>query len=168
MINPRAKAPELSLSLINGTQWKLSEQDAKQFTMIVVYRGLHCPVCKNYLKNLQDHIDEFIDRGVNVVAVSSDTEEKANKAFSQWKIGDLPVGYQWSLDEARKWGLFISDGINDEPDQFIEPGLFLIRSDQSMYYQSIQNMPFARPSFEKLLKAIDFVVEKDYPARGEA
>jgi hypothetical protein len=28
-------------------------------------------------------------------------------------------------------------------------------------------MPFARPSFGDILKAIDFVVAKDYPARGE-
>jgi hypothetical protein len=28
-------------------------------------------------------------------------------------------------------------------------------------------MPFARPSFGDLLKAIDFVIANDYPARGE-
>jgi hypothetical protein len=29
-------------------------------------------------------------------------------------------------------------------------------------------MPFARPHFKEILAAIDFIVEKDYPARGEA
>jgi len=29
-------------------------------------------------------------------------------------------------------------------------------------------MPFARPHFDEIEKAIDFIVEKDYPARGEA
>jgi hypothetical protein len=28
-------------------------------------------------------------------------------------------------------------------------------------------MPFARPHLDDLLKAIDFVKEEDYPARGE-
>jgi hypothetical protein len=28
-------------------------------------------------------------------------------------------------------------------------------------------MPFARPGFAELLKAIDFVLQKNYPARGE-
>ena len=28
-------------------------------------------------------------------------------------------------------------------------------------------MPFARPYFDDLLDAIDFVAEKNYPARGE-
>jgi hypothetical protein len=29
-------------------------------------------------------------------------------------------------------------------------------------------MPFARTNFGELLKALDFIIEKDYPARGEA
>jgi len=29
-------------------------------------------------------------------------------------------------------------------------------------------MPFARPAIGDLMKAIDFIVENDYPARGEA
>ena len=30
-----------------------------------------------------------------------------------------------------------------------------------------QSVPFARPSFDALLKGIDFVLDKDYPARGD-
>ena len=29
-------------------------------------------------------------------------------------------------------------------------------------------MPFARPNFKEMLGAIDFVLDKDYPARSEA
>ena len=28
-------------------------------------------------------------------------------------------------------------------------------------------MPFARPHFDDILTALDFVIAKDYPARGE-
>ena len=51
---------------------------------------------------------------------------------------------------------------------FGEPGLFLIRPDHTVYYQAIQSMPFGRPSFRGMLGGIDFVLENDYPARGEA
>jgi hypothetical protein len=78
------------------------------------------------------------------------------------------VGYNFSTEEARTLGLYISKGIKEEPDTFIEPGLFLIKPDQTLYAVSLQSMPFARPEFDAILKAIDFVVEKDYPARGEA
>jgi hypothetical protein len=50
---------------------------------------------------------------------------------------------------------------------FSEPGVFLIKPDQTLYYGSTQTMPFARPSFADLLAAVDFAIQKDYPARGE-
>jgi hypothetical protein len=45
--------------------------------------------------------------------------------------------------------------------------LFLIRPDQTLYYGAVQTMPFARPSFSDLMLAIDYSINKDYPARGE-
>ena len=38
----------------------------------------------------------------------------------------------------------------------------------SLYYGAVQTMPFARPHMRDLLGALDFVIAKDYPARGEA
>jgi len=29
-------------------------------------------------------------------------------------------------------------------------------------------MPFARPHFNEILQGVDFVISKNYPARGEA
>ena len=55
-----------------------------------------------------------------------------------------------------------------EPDFFPEPGIFLVRADNTIYYISLQSMPFARSSFKDLLAAIQFILSKSYPARGEA
>ena len=55
----------------------------------------------------------------------------------------------------------------EEPALFSEPGVFLIRPDQTLYYGSTQTMLFARPAFSDLLAAVDFAIQKDYPARGE-
>jgi hypothetical protein len=45
--------------------------------------------------------------------------------------------------------------------------LFLINPDQTLYYMSVQTMPFVRPHFSELLGAVDFAIDKSYPARGE-
>ena len=45
--------------------------------------------------------------------------------------------------------------------------LLLRRADGTLYWSAIQTMPFARPHFRELLGAVDFVISKDYPARGE-
>ena len=108
-----------------------------------------------------------------MLAVSSDDGERAATMAEQMREGALKFGYGLSLKSARQWGLFISTsrgktsiGI-EEPALFSEPGLFLVRPDGTLYYGAVQTMPFARPSFKDLLMAIDFAIEKDYPARGE-
>ena len=85
----------------------------------------------------------------------------------------LRFGYGLPLSVAREWGLSISTsrgktsiGI-EEPALFSEPGVFLVRPDQTLYYASVQTMPFVRPHFSELVGAVDFALSKDYPARGE-
>jgi hypothetical protein len=56
----------------------------------------------------------------------------------------------------------------EETRQFNEPGLFLVRPDGTLYWAAVQSVPFARPHFDEVLKAVDFIKSKDYPARGEA
>jgi peroxiredoxin len=174
MLKTRQAAPAMSFPLIAGGNWTLSERKPENMSMVVAYRGLHCPMCRNYLKELNEQIGEFSKRGVEVVAVSSDGEERAMAARSDWDLPNIPIAYDLSIDKARELGLYISTsrgktsiGI-EEPAQFNEPGLFLVKPDGTLYAAYIQTMPFARPPLDQLLKAIDFINEKGYPARGEA
>ena len=167
MIKPTQEVPDLKLPLINDTKWSLYDQDSKAFTMLVFYRGLHCPVCKKYLEELQTKIDTFKDKGVNVVAASMDSEKRAKISTEKWDIESIPLAYEMSESKAREWGLYISNAIKDaEPEVFSEPALFLINKDGTIYSSSIQTMPFARPGFDDLLKSIDFILKEEYPARG--
>ncbi|MAN59446.1 MAG: alkyl hydroperoxide reductase [Flavobacteriaceae bacterium] len=167
-MKPKEKVPQLELDLINNTKWDLSKQSPKAFTMLVFYRGLHCPVCKKYLETLTEKMEAFYNKGVNMVAISMDSEERAKKAGEEWDVESLPIAYGLTEEEAREWGLYISHAIKDEePEVFSEPALFLIEPDGSLYSAAIQTMPFARPQFDDLLKSIDFVLEKEYPARGQ-
>ncbi|WP_334058033.1 redoxin domain-containing protein [Polaribacter sp. P097] len=169
MIKPREKAPELKINLVNDTKWSLSEQNPENFTLIIFYRGLHCPVCKKQLEQLKKKMNDFTERGVNLISISADSEERAKKAYKEWDLESLPIGFEFSIEEGRKWGLFVSKGISDkEPDTFLEPGLFLIDKDQKVYWQSIQSMPFGRPEFRDVLNGIDYILKEGYPARGEA
>ncbi|MEO2069748.1 MAG: peroxiredoxin-like family protein [Zunongwangia sp.] len=166
---PRKDAPQLSVQTTKGVRWNLEDEKPENFTMLVFYRGIHCPVCKKYLTELNSKISEFDERGIDVVCISANTEELAKKTVESWDIDKLNIAYGLLTEDARKWDLYISEGINDkEPEVFFEPGLFLIKPDNTVYAASIQSMPFARPNFDEVLKAIDFVLDKNYPARGEA
>ncbi len=166
---PQTRAPELEVDTLGNGGWKLSDRKPDRFTMIVFYRGVHCPVCTTYIGELQDKLDDFTSRGVDVIAVSGDTRERAERSKSEWGLDSLTVGYDVSTDVMRDWGLFVSSGIKDEePDEFGEPGLFLIKPDGSVFFDAINSMPFGRPKLDDMLDAVDFVTENDYPARGEA
>jgi hypothetical protein len=108
-----------------------------------------------------------------VVAVSSDSRERAEETKRAWGLTQLRLGYGLDLASARHWGLFISTGRGmtsagaEEPARFSEPGLYLVRPDGTLYFGSTQTMPFARPHFSDILTAIDYVVKNNYPARGE-
>ena len=168
-LKPRKEVPELIVKTTKGLKWNLRDNKPENFTMLIFYRGIHCPVCKKYLEELNTKIEDFKDKGVNAICVSSNNEELAQKTVEEWDIDNLNIGYDFSIDDGRKWDLFISEGIKDsEPEVFLEPALFLIRPDNTLYSASIQSMPFARPDFDDLLKSISFVLKEDYPARGEA
>ena len=170
---PRTPAPELRVPTVAGSEWDLSQRQAENFIMVNFYRGLHCPICSKYLAELNRLADDFAQRGVDTLVVSTDPQDRAEKAKHDWGLDKLTVGYDLGLEDARRWNLYISstNGVTsmgvEEPREFAEPGLFLMKPDRTLYFISIQNMPFARPSWREVLGAMDFVVEKNYPARGE-
>lgn len=170
---PRQPVPALELPLVGGGTWRLSEQHPEHFTLIVFYRGLHCPICSRYLADLNTRAEKFRALGIGVFVASSDVEERAVRAREEWGLDALDVGFGLSLTQARDWGLYISRGVGktsagiEEPELFSEPGLYLVRPDGTLYFGTVQTMPFARPSFAEILKAAEFVIERNYPARGE-
>ena len=168
MLIPGQPVPDLDLELTIDARFQLSKQSPKNFTMLVFYRGKHCPICKKYLEELGGKLSKFTDLGVSPFAISMDSEERAMVAHKDWKTHDLPLVYGLSEDQAREWGLFISEKRPDseEPDVFSEPGLFLIKPDGTLYFEEVQSAPFTRPPLDELLSAIEFVLENDYPARG--
>lgn len=169
IVKPQTQGPELRIATVGGEPWRLADQQPERFTLIVFYRGLHCPVCRKQLKELERRLDEFASRGVEVIAISGDTRESAERGRDEWKLEHLPIGFGLSVEAMRDWGLFVSHRIkDDEPELFSEPAVFLISSDGTVFYEAINSMPFGRPSFDDLLGAIDFIGEHDYPARGEA
>jgi len=170
---PRTLVPTLSVPTLAHGGFSIEKERPAHFSMIVFYRGAHCPICVSQLKDLGSLLPDFEKTGISVVAISSDTEERAKLMADKVNYPKLKIGYNLSLKAAREWGLYLSQGrppgstSMDEPTLFSEPGLFAIRPDRTLYFASVQSMPFARPPFKDVLSAFEFVINKNYPARGE-
>lgn len=173
MLIPRQTTPELDVDTLSHGRFSLAGDNPERFTLVAFYRGLHCPICANYLKELERLTPEFEKRGVKTIAISTDGQERAQAMADKIGASNLRMGYGLPLSRATDWGLYISTsrgktsiGI-EEPELFSEPGVFLVRPDRTLYYASVQTMPFVRPNFAELTQALDFVIANDYPARGE-
>ena len=165
---PGARAPELRVNVLDETDiWSLSEHKPPNFTLLVFYRGLHCPKCQRYLGRLEELQPELRALGVEPLAISMDTESKARQARERWSLSELRLGYGLGEATAREWGLYLSSALSDEePEIFNEPGLFLVEPDHTVYMVAINSAPYGRPQLDELLSAVQYAIANNRPPRG--
>ncbi|MEP2946446.1 MAG: redoxin domain-containing protein [Lentilitoribacter sp.] len=139
-----------------------------RWTMLVVYRGRHCPRCKRYLNKLNDMLSSWTDV-MDVFVISADTKEKAlaDREEFGW---NFELGYGLTVDRMRELGLYVSEPLSEAEttDLFSEPGTFAIRPDGSLMLVDISNGPAARPDLDELLDGMKFNINNDRPVRGTA
>lgn len=169
MLHPGQHAPALGFDTVAHGRYDLAGSTRGNGTLLVFYRGAHCPICRAQLKELDDQIGDFAIRGVGVVAVSGDTRERAKETVDAMQIVRLPVGYGLSARTARDdWGLYVSmarEG-TEEPDFSNEPGHFWIASDGTVVFALVQSLPQIRPAASAILRAIDKITRDGSPPRG--
>jgi peroxiredoxin len=137
------------------------------WTLLVVYRGKHCPRCKKYLNILSSMKSDWNAAGFDVAVVSADTEEKAtaDQAEFNWSFD---LGYDLSETQMETLGLYVTEPLSPtETDRrFAEPGTYVIRPDGSLVLIALSNGPSARPELAELLDGMIFTKENDRPPRG--
>lgn len=79
MLVPRTLAPNLTVKTLQHGEFDLMSENPSLMTLVCFYRGLHCPVCGNYLKELERLTPAFQERGVRTIAMSSDGEERPGR-----------------------------------------------------------------------------------------
>lgn len=139
----------------------------KGWRLLVVYRGKHCPLCKQYLATLDGMQEDFAKADVTVWALSADPLERAQRDASEagWT---LPILAGLAETEMRTLGLYISSPSSpEETDRnFAEPATFVINPDGNVHVVDISNSPFSRPDPKRLFDGIRFLKAKGYPVRG--
>lgn len=166
---PRVGAPveQMAFAHVDGGTRQIGGAKDR-WSMLVVYRGRHCPRCKRYLNKLSGMLDAWTAK-MDVIVVSADTQEKALADRSEfgWQF-DLCYGL--TEEQMRGLGLYISDPLSEAEtaDRFAEPGTFALRPDGTLMLVDISNGPAARPDLEELLDGMIFNIDNDRPVRGTA
>lgn len=180
-VHPGAKLPPLKSRVIKkgggeSVRWSLAGEKPEKLALLAFYRGAFCPICRVWLGELDRLVPQFEKRGVSVIALSCDRREGAEHAIDDWELKRLRVGYKLEVDDARKAGLYLSEGRGKnpitgvrEPVLFTEPALMLARPDGTLYAAWIQSLPYARPHIAEVLTAVDNLIAQGLkPPRGGA
>jgi peroxiredoxin len=157
--------PEMTLNAVGGGKAKIGGMRTG-WQAVFVYRGLHCPICKSYLGKLEAMKDKFAALDTEIVTVSGDPKEKAEK-FAEEVGLTLPVAYDLSVAQMKALGLYISTPRSDtETDRpFPEPGLFIVSPEGKTHIVEIANAPFVRPDLDLIVRGLDRARD-GYPTRG--
>lgn len=166
--NVGAKVEDMSFAVVGSAEVLSIGRPKDRWTMLIVYRGKHCPRCKRFLNKLNDALSAWT-AVMDVVVVSADTEEKAaaDKAEFGW---DFDLCYGMTEAQMRSLGLYVSTPLSDAETTglFAEPGAFGIRPNGTLMLVDISNGPAARPDLEELLDGMKFNIDNDRPERGTA
>jgi peroxiredoxin len=160
--------PKLDVHKLGGGTMTLGVPNGgHDWQLVVVYRGLHCPLCKKYLAQLNEIAGQFHEIGVDVLAVSGDPEAKAQSMADEQGL-TLPMGWGLTIGQMKTLGLYVSDPRSpQETDRpFAEPGMFVVNADGNIQILDISNAPFARPDLAVVLNGLKFIRANDYPIRG--
>lgn len=167
-IQPGEIVPTFEIPLTNGETLSVPQglsQDGP--TLLVTYRGLHCGICKSYLAKFGERIDALTELGVSIIATSSDSREKAETAQREWTNDRVQFGYGLSTEDAKMLRLFLTAKRKDgEPDEFFEPGMYILGADGNVIFVSVQSMPFGRPAVSEMIQRIGWMLENNIPPRG--
>jgi alkyl hydroperoxide reductase subunit AhpC len=169
-------APELIVPTLTGETFTLADRNPRVLTILVFYRGAHCPICKEQAKEIEENYQKALDEGMEIIMVSMDTKEKAMK-FSQDVASTIessettikvPIGYGLTESQARSWNLYISENWagTSEPPMFSEPAIFAILPDTTVLMVQMQSSPFTRPNMTKLIDGLTWAITNNYPIRG--
>ncbi len=162
--------PELVATSLSGETEDIGKpSDDAEWRMVVVYRGKHCPMCTKYLNKLEGYVEQLKAMGVDVVAVSADSEEQLREHSEKLEVS-FPLYYGLTLEQLEALGLYISNPRSEQETdhRFPEPGMFVVNQDNKLHVVDISNNPFARPEIDTLLAGITFIKnpENNYPIRG--
>lgn len=160
--------PALTLPLVQGGEITLGKVATPgRWQVVIVYRGLHCPLCNKYLKRLEELREDFAKANAELIAVSGDPLEKAQAIVSNHRL-EFPVAYGLSIEQMKQLGLYISEPRSpEETDRpFAEPATFAINAEDRIHLIEISNTPFNRADLVELLDTVEWIQENDYPIRG--
>jgi peroxiredoxin len=162
--------PDIEVQLLSDEKVNLSKPtNGADWKLVVVYRGVHCPLCTKYLNELEQYVSELKNSGIDIVAVSGDSKKQLEQHHEQLTVS-YPLAYGLTETQMSELGLYVSVPRSEQETDhnFPEPGLFVINQDSELQVVDISNSLFTRPDLATLVSGLQWIKipSNNYPIRG--
>lgn len=157
--------PDLKWPCVGGGEMVPARWDG--WRMLVVYRGKHCGLCREYLETLQALAADFAAARIGILALSADPSNRAEAQVRESGLA-FPVGHDLSTDQMHGLGLYVSPPSDSAPGPFAEPAAFVIDPSARVHVACVSNAPFARPELRAMLDGIKVARRDGAPIHGLA
>lgn len=140
-------APGGTVTTRDGGHFDIATAWATKPAVVIFYRGHWCPHCQYQMSELQKHKQEFVDRGVTIIAISSD--EPADLTSMRDKLGlTFELYSDAQLGVIQKWG------VEDFGNGIAKPATFIVQPGGAITFQKVGVRPDDRPSVEEIEAAL--------------
>ncbi len=99
MLTPGNPVPALKIETVAHGRFDLDADKGENGTLVIQYRGLHCPICIRQMGEVEAALDDFAALGLEVIMLSTDTAERAAEtvrghvSIQGEKFNDLMASY---------------------------------------------------------------------------
>ena len=165
-----SKAPDFKAVDQNGNNIRLKDMVKNGKVVLFFYRGNWCPYCSRQLKQLQDSLELFVDKGVQVVAITpekvegiSKTVEKSSATFPiiHDEEGKIMKAYdvRFALDEKsvsryKMSGIDLAAMNGKNGTNLPVPAVYIINKESTIVYRYFNEDYKKRVSVKELLSEL--------------
>lgn len=162
-----SKAPDFKGKDQNNNDIKLKDLLKKGKVVLVFYRGQWCPYCNKQLSALQDSLQQIIDKGATLLAISPEktemidkTVEKTKAEFSILHDRDLKIMKAYDVDfevpentvtRYRNAGLDLEKLNGENGANLPVPAVYIIDKESTITYRFFDKDYKKRPSVKEIL-----------------
>jgi len=141
-------APNFKTVDPSGNDFELYRELKSHAVVLVFYRGYWCNHCREQLSEINNHLSEFKNLGVEIAAVSADRPLEASliKNFLNLAFTVLPDA-DWEI-----FGLYGLERPKDQKE--ILPAVFIINKDKKIAYSFVGKNYTDRPSIGTLISEV--------------
>lgn len=151
------KAPDFTLSTLQGKQVRLSDKTAKSPVVLAAlrgYPGYQCPLCNVQVQDFIKNAQGFADAKVQVVLVYPGPPEKLDERAKEFLTNKtLPENFELLLDPGYEFTNLY--GLRwDAPKETAYPSTFLIDQKGVVFFSKVSNSHGGRTKAAELLEVL--------------